>query len=293
MGTPREDSLSFYNARCKFMNHDWEEAAAQLDTYRRKFSRSPFIENAEGMYALCHYYMAPTPERDQSMTTQAIIAITEFMSRYPDSEYIPEFTEMLNDLTGRLMTKSYLNAYTYYKIGRYKSAIVAFKNALKRYPDSPYIAVLEQDIVEQEAVIDVLNKVEIASYPDIELQDMYRKKHRLASLSGGVTLLYFWISESALCNNINAELKELYERYHDKGFEVYHVSADADEAVWIDAVRQQRHPWISVYGGKSADVFTLFGVDTLPKAYIIDREGNVSVAPLAMDILEREIKRCL
>ena len=138
MGTPREDSLSFYNARCKFMNHDWEEAAAQLDTYRRKFSRSPFIENAEGMYALCHYYMAPTPERDQSMTTQAIIAITEFMSRYPDSEYIPEFTEMLNDLTGRLMTKSYLNAYTYYKIGRYKSAIVAFKNALKRYPDSPY-----------------------------------------------------------------------------------------------------------------------------------------------------------
>ena len=45
---------------------------------------------------------------------------------------------MLNDLTGRLMTKSYLNAYTYYKIGRYKSAIVAFKNALKRYPESPY-----------------------------------------------------------------------------------------------------------------------------------------------------------
>ena len=138
MGTPREDSLSFYNARCKFMDHDWEEAASQLDTYRRKFSRSPFIENAEGMYALCHYYMAPTPERDQSMTTQAIIAITEFMSRYPESEHITEFNDMLDDLTGRLMKKSYLNAYTYYKIGRYKSAIVAFKNALKRHPDSPY-----------------------------------------------------------------------------------------------------------------------------------------------------------
>ena len=34
------------------------------------------------------------------------------------------------------MEKSYINAYTYYKIGRYKSAIVAFKNALKRSPDS-------------------------------------------------------------------------------------------------------------------------------------------------------------
>jgi outer membrane protein assembly factor BamD len=120
------------------MVHDWEEAATQLDTYRRKFGRSPFIEDAEGMYALCHYYMAPTPERDQSLTTQAIISITEFMSRYPESEHIAEFNEMLDDLTGRLMKKSYLNAYTYYKIGKYKAAIVAFKNAIKRYPESPY-----------------------------------------------------------------------------------------------------------------------------------------------------------
>jgi outer membrane protein assembly factor BamD len=137
MGTPREDTLTFYNARCKFMDHDWEEAVSQLDTYRRKFGRSPFIEDAEGMYALCHYYMAPTPERDQTVTSQAIIAITEFMSRYPESEDIDEFNEMLEDLTGRLMEKSYLNAYTYYKIGKYKAAIVAFKNAMKRYPDSP------------------------------------------------------------------------------------------------------------------------------------------------------------
>ena len=137
MGSPREDSLSFYNARCKFKAHKWDDASTLLDDYRRKFARSPFIEDAEGMYALCYYYMSPPPERDQAVTTQAIIAITEFISRYPLSEDLPAFTEMLNDLTGRLMEKSYLNAYTYYKIGRYKSAIVAFKNVMKRYPDSP------------------------------------------------------------------------------------------------------------------------------------------------------------
>ena len=112
MGTPREDTLSFYNARCKFKNREWDEAATQLDAYRRKFGRSPFIEDAEGMYALCHYYMSPPPERDQTVTTQAIIAITEFMSRYPESENIDEFQEMLDELTDRLMEKSYMNAYT-------------------------------------------------------------------------------------------------------------------------------------------------------------------------------------
>jgi outer membrane protein assembly factor BamD len=138
MGTPREDSLSFYNARCKFKRRNWEDASSLLDTYRRKFGRSPFIEEAEGMYALCYYYMSPPPEYDQTMTTQAIISITEFLSRYPNSEYVAEFNDMLEELTARLMQKSYLNAYTYYKIGRYKSAIVAFKNAMKRHPDSPY-----------------------------------------------------------------------------------------------------------------------------------------------------------
>ena len=33
MGTPREDSLSFYNARCKFKLHNWDEAAMSLDEY--------------------------------------------------------------------------------------------------------------------------------------------------------------------------------------------------------------------------------------------------------------------
>ena len=138
MGSPREDSLSFYNAHCKFKDRNYDEAATMLDDFRKKFGRSPFIEDAEGMYALCYFYLSPEPQRDQSGTTQAIIAITEFMSRYPESEKMPEFEEMLQTLTERLMEKSYLNAYTYFKIGKYKSAIVAFKNAMKRHPDSPY-----------------------------------------------------------------------------------------------------------------------------------------------------------
>ncbi|MBQ5710925.1 MAG: outer membrane protein assembly factor BamD [Alistipes sp.] len=136
VGSPREDSLSFYNAHCKFKDRNWDEASMLLDEFRRKFGRSPFIEDAEGMYALCYFYMSPDPQRDQSVTTEAIIAITEFQSRYPNSDKNDEFSEMLDILTERLMEKSYLNAYTYYKIGRYKSAIVAFKNSLKQYPES-------------------------------------------------------------------------------------------------------------------------------------------------------------
>ena len=122
-GSSREDSISFFNARCKY-------------NFRRKFGRSAFIEDAEGMYALCFYYLSPGPSRDQTMTGHALIAINEFMSRYPQSDRVENFRKINTELTERLHEKAYLNAYTYYKTGKYKSAIVAFKNALKQYPES-------------------------------------------------------------------------------------------------------------------------------------------------------------
>ena len=137
-GTSREDTVSFYKARSRFKNHDWETASTELDDFRRKFGRSAFIEDAEGMYALCFYFLSPGPTRDQTMTGHALIAINEFMSRYPESDQVESFKKINAELTERLHEKSYLNAYTYYKIGRYKSAIVALKNALKEYPESKH-----------------------------------------------------------------------------------------------------------------------------------------------------------
>ena len=135
-GTSREDSISFFNARCKYKNRDFDTASTLLDDFRRKFGRSAFIEDAEGMYALCFYYLSPGPSRDQTMTGHALIAINEFMSRYPQSDRVENFRKINTELTERLHEKAYLNAYTYYKTGKYKSAIVAFKNALKQYPES-------------------------------------------------------------------------------------------------------------------------------------------------------------
>ncbi|MBQ1221513.1 MAG: outer membrane protein assembly factor BamD, partial [Alistipes sp.] len=138
LGTSREDSIAFFNARCKYKATDYDTASQLLDEFRRRFGRSVFIEDAEGMYAMCFYYLSPAPSRDQTMTSKAIIAINEFISRYPESDKIDEFTAINEELTKRLHEKTYLNAYTYYKIGRHKSAIVALKNALRTYPESTY-----------------------------------------------------------------------------------------------------------------------------------------------------------
>ena len=159
----------------------------------------------------------------------------------------------------------------------------------KSYANSPYIEALQQSVERAHLVSNVKEQ----SYPDIELTDMHRKSHRLSDTEGKVVLIYFWSANSALCNTIVAEIKGLYERYHDKGFEVYMVSADDNRSVWIEAVRSQGHPWISVFGGDNPTVFATYNIVGVPMAYIIDRSGELHSCNLERTALESTIKELL
>ena len=138
VGDSKEDSIAFFSARSKFKGRDYVDATTQLDEFRRKFGRSVFIEDAEAMLAMCHYYLSPEPTRDQTITAEAIVAFSEFIERYPNSKRVEAFSKLITELTERLKKKAYLNAYTYFKIQRYKSAVVALRNALKLYPETPH-----------------------------------------------------------------------------------------------------------------------------------------------------------
>lgn len=160
----------------------------------------------------------------------------------------------------------------------------------ERYPESPYIKLLEGEIEEAQALALLAENVTETAYPNIILDDMYKEKHSLIDLDGNVILLYFWSAELPLCNNINAELKELYEKYHEDGFEVYHVSVDGSRALWIEAVRAQQLPWTSLFGGNDPQLFTLYNIVELPMAYIISRDGTIDTCSLDPKTLESEIK---
>lgn len=138
VGTMREDSMAYYIAYAHFKNGDFVTSSEQFDDFRRKYTRSPFIEDVEGMYALSFYYLSPEPMRDQTTTAQALTAIQEFLGRYPNSTRRAAFEQMVRELTQKQYDKVFINAKTYYTIGRYKSAVPALKNALKKYPDTPH-----------------------------------------------------------------------------------------------------------------------------------------------------------
>lgn len=135
-GTMREDTVVFFTAASFYFMGDHDTSGSLFDDFRRRYGRSPFLEEAEYMYAMGYYYSSPAPERDQTNTTLALMAIDTYLERYPNSDKREEMLTRVGELTQKLHDKAYLNAKTYYDTGKYKAAVVALKNAIDRYPES-------------------------------------------------------------------------------------------------------------------------------------------------------------
>ncbi|MBQ5879459.1 MAG: TlpA family protein disulfide reductase, partial [Alistipes sp.] len=163
------------------------------------------------------------------------------------------------------------------------SDVIHYRNVAEAiadlYPNSPYLVMLRGDINRMEATEKLAREIEESTFPDLELQDIYGKKIKLSSLKGKVIMLDFW---SALLGNstvLNAELKEIYAKYHEAPtpFEVYQVAIDTSKSLWINAVQQQQLPWISVSDlrGQASTSLGVYNVTQLPTSFLIDKEGSI------------------
>ena len=161
------------------------------------------------------------------------------------------------------------------------------------YPDSHYLPLLRSQIARMDAQISLLSQVKETSFPEITMPDMYGKEQSLSALEGKVILLHFWSAAVGNSNAMNADLKEIYSKYHDQGFEIYQVGIDTSKALWINTVQEQQLPWISVSDlrGEASPAVGAYNVQALPANFLIDREGNIADRNLSGEKLEQAIKK--
>lgn len=135
-GTERDDTVNFYLAKGSYMAGDIE-----ADTYLRKFctnfGRSIFAEEAFFLKAINLYETSLRYELDQSNTMAAIAAFNEYNNRFTNHKY-KDYEKYVDELELRLEKKAYFAAKLYYQIEDYKAAIVALRNSVREYPESPY-----------------------------------------------------------------------------------------------------------------------------------------------------------
>ena len=118
------------------------------------------------------------------------------------------------------------------------------------------------------------SKVSSTGIIDIALADNHGVTRRLSQLKGKVVMLDFHLFASQESPKRIMMLRDLYNKYHAQGFEIYQVSIDPDEHFW--KTQTAALPWVSVRAGEdNQNVVADYNVQQIPTFFLISRDNAV------------------
>ena len=137
------------------------------------------------------------------------------------------------------------------------------------------------------------SKVNVSNIIDISLLDNQGNRRSLTDLKGKVVMLDFHVFGSNGSTKRIMEMRELYNKYHDRGFEIYQVAFEPDEHFW--KTQTAALPWISVRDpqGLQSQNLAAYNVSSIPTFFLIDRNNEVKKRDSQITDIDAEINALL
>ncbi len=166
-----------------------------------------------------------------------------------------------------------------------------------KYPDSEFVRTFVNDARLAEKrynnLIGIQKKINEAQYgfPDISYPDTTGAMRSLSSLKGKVVLVYFWSLYSDAAKMHNPAFEKTYEKYKNKGFEIYSVCVDKNPEHWRRVVKYENLSFTNVFGPDFPDseASVSYNLQSIPSDFLLDRNGDI----LARDLYGPELERWL
>ena len=136
-------------------------------------------------------------------------------------------------------------------------------------------------------------KIVESSIIDIALPDIDGVTRRLTDLKGRVVMLDFNVYGHPQSSVRVLVMRELYDKYASRGFEIYQVSLDENEHFWKTAV--ENIPWVCVRPDDApySREASLYSVRELPTYFLINRAGELVMRDEKVEDLEKELELLL
>ena len=165
-GKKEFEDLNYMLANANYQLGNYELSSSYFKNFANGFLNSHRREESDFMSAYALYRTSPSFRLDQGNTLKAIDAFQLFVNNYPNSVRIPECNRLMDEMRLKLEEKAFNEAYLYYNIRQYQSAIHSFENLLKDFPETKRVEEVRYYIIK-------------SSY-DFAVNSIYeRKKERL------------------------------------------------------------------------------------------------------------------
>ena len=103
-----------------------------------------------------------------------------------------------------------------------------------------------------------------------------------------VVYIDFWASWCGPCIATFPALREIYSDFNNNGFEILMISIDDTFEEWEEASDEHKLAWINVadIGGFNQETPVAYGVQGIPKAFLVDSKGCILQRELSTDNLK-------
>jgi thiol-disulfide isomerase/thioredoxin len=125
---------------------------------------------------------------------------------------------------------------------------------------------------------------------DIRFTALDGREVDLAKLKGKVVLVEFWSTTCGPCIAEMPMVKGVYEKLHNRGFEVVAISLDEKESALRRFIKEKELPWPQHFDGKGWEnqFAARYGIFAIPTMWLVDKEGNLRDIQARFD-LERQV----
>ena len=154
------------------------------------------------------------------------------------------------------------------------------------------VRILENKLAASQRGIDP-SKVNVSNIIEIALADNHGNQRRLTDMKGRVVLLDFHVFGAEGSTQRIMQLREIYNKYHSKGLEIFQVSFDPDEHFW--KTQTAALPWICVHddAAMNSNLLTLYNIQQLPTFFLVDKNNVLYKRDAQIKNLDAEIQSLL
>ncbi len=154
------------------------------------------------------------------------------------------------------------------------------------------VRIIENKIAQSRRGIDP-SKVNTANIIEIALRDNRGNMRRLTDMKGRVVLLDFHVFGAEGSTQRIMQLRDIYNKYHSRGLEIFQVSLDPDEHFW--KTQTAALPWICVHDddAMNSNLLVQYNVQRLPTFFLVDRNNVLFKRDSQIKDLDKTIQSLL